>query len=230
MGLSKRCADRTTAICTRVTFHHLQIWSELYGTKYQAVHTSHQHTCGADDVYRSWATLVIVRTTPRTRLREKAGRTGANRLAGDTFRSWPHSPPYSVTHTTDRQNGRRPIEEKAEPLTDLLPQFYLWSPSQQANCITNRLIIQKGKRRCWARERWRDGHKNESRSWCQLAVKKGGKKLDFFFFCNKKSSCQNSLHDKCSLKLPVRSPRLFFVKRGGGCRVVPEVWEMVLLN
>lgn len=49
-GLSVRCADITTAIWTRMSLHHLQVWSELYCTKYQAVHTSHRHTCGVDDV------------------------------------------------------------------------------------------------------------------------------------------------------------------------------------
>lgn len=120
-------------------------------------------------------------------VRGKVGWTGSNRLGGDTFTTWLHSP-YSGPYATDTHTHRwtETNREKGERLTELLPLLYLWRLSQQANCITNRLIIQREKRRCWGRERRRDGHKKEGWSRCQLAIKR--EKLDFF--CNKNSSCQ----------------------------------------
>lgn len=57
-------------------------------------------------------------------VREKRGEPGGNRLGGDTFTTWPHSP-YSVTYTTDTHRWTETYREKGERLADLLPQFYL---------------------------------------------------------------------------------------------------------
>lgn len=74
--------------------------------------------------------------------------------------------------------------------TDVLPQFYLWSLSQQTNCITNRLIIQREKRGYWEREIYRDGHKKRDALPVGQLVIKREKKITFFL-CNKGCTCQN---------------------------------------
>lgn len=107
----------------------------------------------------------MVKTTVRN-VRVCARKSGAN--VGQQTR-WRHfynfTPPIQsetqqthnmFTHTDTYADGQRLIEretEGGERLTDLLPQFYLWSLSQQTNCITNRPIIQREKKRCWERER-----------------------------------------------------------------------------
>lgn len=182
-----RCAGTTTAIWTTVSSHHFQICSELYNTKYQAVHTSHQRACGVDDVDRLQMTVLIVSSAKCARLCEEKWGERAATDSVETHLQHGFTPPIQahIQHT-DAHRWTETNREKGERLTELLPLLYLWRLSQQANCITNRLIIQREKRRCWGRERRRDGHKKEGWSQCQLAIKK--EKLDFF--CNKKSSCQ----------------------------------------
>lgn len=125
-GLSVRCAGTTTAIWTRVSFHHFQIWSELYNTKYQAVHTSHQRTCGVDDVARLQMTVLIVSSAKCARLcEEKWGERGATDLV-ETHLQHGFTPPIQA-HIQQRHTHRwtETNTEKGGRLTELLPLLYL---------------------------------------------------------------------------------------------------------
>lgn len=149
-----------------MSFYHLQIWSELYSNKYASC-----SRLSPTYMWRGWRVMFgsgccDSEDYEMCAVAWESGVNGEQQTCWRHFYNMASLPLFihiynrhttcSLTHTRRWTDTNR---EKGERLTDLLPQFYWWSLSQQANCITNRLIIQREEKRCWERERRRDGRK-----------------------------------------------------------------------
>ena len=140
---------------------------------------------------------------------------------------WRHFYNTSVTHARDMQHGpsnthgqmdRNLWIDRGETHADIHPQFYLWSLSLQGNCITNNPITQREQRRCYERERRRDGHKERGCSSVPVGDKERRKNLTYFL-SNEKNDAK--ILSVINALWNLRMPHLLPLKRRGGWRGGP---------
>lgn len=149
-------------------FYHLQIWPELYGNKYASCshlsptymrhgwHVMFGSDCCDSEDYNMYVCICVRKwgvwgTTDLMETLLQPGLTPpfqTNTWDAQHVHLHAHTHICRWTETNRKTGGKR--------ITDLPLRFYLWSLSQQANCITNTPIIQREKKRCWEREREMD--------------------------------------------------------------------------